>query len=122
MKKNLIVFAVLTLVISITVQAQESIAKYKGTWEYTCNDAPYGFQTGKIVIEKVGDKYKSTTLYEDGSQNVADAVKVKNGMLIIETYVEGNFIKVELKKKESKLTGLVYTNEGSLDIVAKKKK
>lgn len=122
MKKNLIVLTVLALVFNLSVQAQESLSKFKGIWEYICNDAPYGYETGDIIIKKKDNKYISTTIYNDGSQNVADSVKVKDGVLIIEMYVEGSYVKVALKKKESKLVGSVYTNDGELDIVAKKKK
>ncbi len=121
MKKNLIALTVLALIFNLTIQAQESVSKYKGTWEYTCNEAPYGFETGKIVIKKEDGKYTSTTIYNDGSTNKADSVKVKDGALIIETYVEGNYVKVELKKKKGKLVGFVYTDDGTLEITAKKK-
>lgn len=121
MKKHLILLTILALVCTATSEAQ-SLSKFKGTWEYTCNEAPEGFQTGKIVIEKKGDRYSSTTIYNDGSRNIADSIEVKNGTLIIETYEEGSYIKVEMKMKESKLTGYVYTDNGTLSIEAKKKK
>ena len=122
MKKNLIVLTVLALVFNLTIQAQESVSKYYGTWEYECNEAPYGFETGKIVIAKNTNASKATIVFDDGSKNEASSVKIKGGILIIETYIEGSFVKITFKKKESKLIGSVYTDDGTLAIVARKKK
>lgn len=123
MKKNLIVLAILSLVFNLTLQAQDAVSKYYGTWEYECNEAPYGFDTGKIIISKKnGNSSNATILFDDGSKNEASSVKAKNGTLVIATYVEGNYVKVELKAKESKLTGSVHTDDGTMSITAKKKK
>ncbi|MEC3908077.1 hypothetical protein VOI54_13680 [Tamlana sp. 2201CG12-4] len=122
MKKNLIVLTVLISVFSFTAQAQGAASKYYGTWEYECKEAPYGFTTGEIVIAKKENKSTATIIFEDGNTNEASSVKIKNDSLVIKTYIEGSYVEIELKEKDSKLVGFSHSDNGTLNITAKKKK
>ena len=123
MKKNLVVLVVVVLAFCFKTNAQESIKNFKGTWEYECNEAPYGYNSGKIVVEQKKDRPVVKVIYEDGGENTAESIKVKNGVLYFNINVEDSFVKVQLQKDGAKIKGKAINGYGEeLRITAVQKK
>ncbi|MBJ6368674.1 hypothetical protein [Snuella sedimenti] len=123
MKKKVVVLVVVVLAFGLKINAQESIKNFKGTWEYVCNEAPYGYNSGSIIVGQEKDRPTVKVVYEDGSENTAESVKVKNGVLYFNMSVEDSFIKVQLQKDGTKIKGKAINNYGEeLGITAVKKK
>lgn len=123
MRKNILVLIVVALTFCFKSNAQDSIKNFVGTWEYTCEDAPYEYRTGSIVIETQNNEAKIKVVYQDGSQVKAESLSVKDGVLHFSVIVENETIPVELKRDNEKLIGKTYNEYGEeMKLTAKKKK
>ncbi|WP_242204692.1 hypothetical protein [Aestuariivivens insulae] len=105
MKKNLVVLAVIAFAFCFNMDAQESIKTFTGKWAYSCNDAPYEYQTGTIIIEHKENKSSARVVYNDGSKVEAHSLKAKEGILSFSVVVENESINIQLKKEGDKLKG-----------------
>ncbi|WP_242132356.1 hypothetical protein [Aestuariivivens marinum] len=112
MKKNLFVLVVIAFLFCFKTNAQESLKNFEGPWVYTCNDAPYGYQSGTLIIEHKGNKYIVKVVYEDGSVVNAQSLKVENDILYFNVNVENESVDVQLKKEGGKLKGKAINNYG----------
>lgn len=112
MKKNLLVLALITSIFYFKTNAQESIKSFKGTWTYTCNDAPYGYQSGTLIIDSAASTNTAKVVYEDGSSVNAHTLKIKAGVLYFSVVVENELINVQLKKNGDKLKGKTINGYG----------
>lgn len=122
MKNVLKISALLLMVcLSITVQAKDTGKAIAGTWKYEASDAPYEYQTGKVVFyEEEGlSKVKVITDYDVIK---GENLKIEGNKIVFNAYVEYDYITVKLELKADQLVGNVDTPEGVITITLKKEK
>ena len=122
MKNVLKISALLMIVcLSITAQAKDSGKAIAGTWKYEAADAPYEYQTGKVVFyeEEGVSKVKVVTDYEVIK---GENLKIEGNKVVFNAYVEYDYITVKLELTNGQLVGNVDTPEGAITITLKKEK
>jgi len=82
-----------------------------GGWEYTVADAPEGYESGLLMIVKVGDTYKVQVQLAGGAMNGTDIV-VKGNDISFKLMVEGESVTVSLSAKGSKISGTSKSSSG----------
>jgi glycoprotein endo-alpha-1,2-mannosidase len=103
--------------ISIAMVKEETIL---GTWNYTVNDAPFGFQTGKVIFYEEDDttkaKIKIYGFLMDTENLLIDGTNVS-----LTSHVEHEQISIILEMVSNQLVGEVRASEGAMSIVMVKK-
>ena len=121
--KNVLKISALLLIVclSINVQAKDTSKAIAGTWKYEATDAPYEYQTGKVVFyeEEGVSKVKVVTDYDVIK---GENLKIEGNKIVFNAYVENSYITVKIELKEDQLVGNVDTPEGVLAITLKKEK
>lgn len=106
-------------IIAFTASANAPVkSAFDGTWEYTAQGAPEGYQSGTITI-----KDTELEVMIGGYQKVTGRdVKIEKNKLTCYTYVEGSRVDITLTMKDGIVSGTANTEEGSLPVTLKKKK
>jgi glycoprotein endo-alpha-1,2-mannosidase len=117
MKKFLIV-PLFLLLVSCTVKVQDK--GILGTWIYTVEEAPFGFQTGRVIFYEENDSVKAK-LKVYGIPIETDNLEIDSTKISFTTQVEHEEVSIKLEKKEDMLVGLTYASEGSMAISMVKK-
>ena len=120
MKINKIIKATLILIVIFAVQSFTTAKGVEGTWAYSSPDAPYEYSKGDIIIKKAAGKYSAKIKFQYDNLETED-VKVDKNTVVIKFNIEGNSVKVTLKIKGDALTGVSETEEGNLQLTAKRK-
>lgn len=92
----------------------------EGTWEYKVPQAPYEYQTGKLLVKKVDAGYE-VKFNVNGSEMKASNVKFSDSNLTFATYVENEYVKFKIKVAAKTMEGTVSYSEGTMGISARKK-
>ncbi|MEQ9286175.1 MAG: hypothetical protein RIG77_04660 [Cyclobacteriaceae bacterium] len=92
----------------------------EGTWEYKVPQAPYEYQTGKMLVKKVESGYE-VKFNINGTEMKARNVKFSDSNLTFATYVENEYVTFKIKVAAKTMEGTVSYSEGRLGITAKKK-
>lgn len=87
-----------------------------GGWEFTAAGAPEGFDSGFMLIVKIGKTYKVQVQTAAGTFNASD-VAVKGSKITFNLSVEGEKVAVALAAKGSKLTGTSTSSTGVFNMV-----
>ncbi|MCL3779985.1 hypothetical protein EMN47_06240 [Prolixibacteraceae bacterium JC049] len=122
--KKFIAFVLMIFTMGVTAQmanAHGEKSSFKGTWEFKCDQAPYGYNDGKIVVAEKSEKVSVKVTFSDGTILTGQNVKVKDGELTFDVSVDYDTVEVSLKRKGNKLTGSADTPEGKMDVQATKK-
>jgi len=122
MKNVLKISALLLMVcVSMNAQAKDTGKTITGTWKYEASDAPYEYQTGKVIFyEEAGvSKVKITTDYDVIK---GENLKIEGNKIVFNAYVEYDYITVKLELQADQLVGKVDTPEGVISITLKKEK
>ena len=123
--RNLKIFALISLmVLSTGVMFAQSKSELKavGTWAFSAPDAPYGYDTGDIVITTEGKKLAGEIVFSEYYKLKVQDLKVEKNVLTFKAYVEGETIHTKATLTKDELKGNVSFSEGTLPITAKRKK
>jgi hypothetical protein len=118
-----IIIAVLIIaapLLSIVANGQEIKTDPIGKWKAEVPYAPEGFQSSKLTIAKVDDKYTVEMNFEEMAFIiVGEKVTFIDKVLKFGFYVEEEDVTITLKfTSEDKLEGVVTTSQGDLPITA----
>lgn len=119
--KRFIAFFLMIFTLGVTAQMADAHGKqphFNGTWGFKCDEAPYGFNDGKLVILEKTEKTTIEVTFSDGTKLTGEDVKIKEGVLTFSVSVDYDVIEVKLKRKGEKLAGSAITPEGALSVEA----
>lgn len=103
--------------IAITMVKEETIL---GTWNYTAKDAPFGFQTGKVIFYEEYETTKAKIkIY--GFTIDTENLEIEGAKVSFTAEVEHEQISIKLEMKDNKLIGWVQFSDGGMSIVMVKK-
>jgi len=91
-----------------------------GTWIYTVEEAPFGFQTGRVIFYEEHDSVKAK-LKVYGIPIETDNLEIDSTKVSFTTQVEHEQVSIKLEMGEEALIGLVHASEGTMPISMVKK-
>jgi len=91
-----------------------------GTWIYTVEDAPFGFQTGRVIFYEENDSTKAK-LKVYGIPIKTDHLEIDSASVSFTTQVEHEQVSIKLERQEDALIGMVHASEGAMPISMVKK-
>ena len=92
----------------------------KGTWEYKAPDAPYEYNTGKIVFEEVDGEIRITVKFRNGAIIKAQDAKIGDDSFSFKVEVEYEPVKVSGKIAGNRITGQANSSQGVINITAER--
>ncbi|MGM0375555.1 MAG: hypothetical protein ACQEQ0_02145 [Bacteroidota bacterium] len=121
--KRFLFFALMAAALwgSVYASSTQSNKEIVGQWAFNVDKAPYGYQTGSLVISEEKDSLKGHVKFEDGYKVDLKNLSYTEGVLNCGLYIDYTHIKVKAEIKEQLLKGTVFTPEGEMKISAKKK-
>ena len=106
------------MLLSLAAKAQTG-AEPSGLWSYSCPDAPYEYQTGKIEFSQANGKLMMK-LYTGESSPANGYVVEKKGTSYVCNYVIDNYsVVITLARLNDTLSGIVLVDEWELPITLK---
>lgn len=103
--------------IGITMVKEETIM---GTWNYTAEDAPFGFQTGKVIFyEEEGTAKAKIKIY--GFTIETENLKIDGAKVSCTAEIEHEQISIKLEMIDNQLLGWVQFSDGGMSISMIKK-
>lgn len=99
--------------------AQEAVNKtIVGSWKYEVSQAPYGFESGTIIISKDKENLLGEVNFVSGYSVKLQNISLKSDTLRAAANVEGENISITAKMVKNKLQGKVDTSMGVMGIKA----
>ncbi len=111
----------LTVVPARLALADEKNKDVVGSWKVEVNSAPYEYSKSTLTISEKDGLLSGTVKFDTGNQIAVKTVTMVKDELILELYVEYNYIKVKAKVAGNKITGTVNTPDGAMPLVATRK-
>ncbi len=120
--KKLVVVTFLMAIFSVNVWAGTTPAKKEviGEWKYEVPAAPYGYESGTIVINEKEGKLIGEVKLKDGYKIDLKNVSCTDGVLKCGLYVDYEYVSIKAKVEGKTLSGIVDTPEGEMKLTAKK--
>ena len=121
--KKLFTLSAVLLMFSICVNAQNENMekKLKGTWNYTCKEAPYQYQKGKAIFYEEDKEFK-VKIGIDGYAYHGRDLKITEQDVEFIVYVENELVALKLTLNDNKMKGTAKTYEADLAITLEKEK
>lgn len=114
-------FVALLLVVIVSSFSYEAPSKKfspEGTWEYTVNGVPEGYETGKMIITKEEKQIKVSMALNEYYKTEAENVDYKKKSLSFTVWVESEEVSVSGTFEGERFDGLVSLSEGDFDMTA----
>ena len=89
-----------------------------GKWNFTANDAPYGYEKGQLVITKGEKGLKVKIVFNEYSKTDAYKVKYAENKMTFTVYVEDESVYISGSFEEDKFKGKASTSMGDIPINA----
>jgi len=118
MKKILALIIIVLVLVSCTQNAEEK--GILGTWIYTVEDAPFGFQTGRVIFYEENDSTKAKLKIYGIPKETAN-LEIDSTKVFFTTQVEHEQISIKLEMMDDELIGMVRASEGAMPISMVKK-
>ena len=116
--KQFMVFITLVWMISCTTHVEEE--GIIGTWKYTAVDAPFGFQSGKVIFYEENDSIKAK-LKIYGFTLPANNLIIEENKISFSAWVETEEVAINLEMQNGKMLGSVKASDLSSPISMVKK-
>ena len=119
MKKIILGFFAIALFLQaqVTFAAPDKKAVI-GKWKVEVNTAPYEYANSVLTVGEKDGKLTGKVKFDSGLELEANTIEFANNQLIISLTVEYNDVKVTAKVAGSKITGVVDTPDGPMNLVA----
>lgn len=120
--KKLLIFAFLTAIVVSAVNAATTGKKEEiiGQWKYEVPTAPYGYETGTLLISEKEGEFAGEVKFADGYKIDLKNVRYTEGIFKCGLYIDYQYIDITAKVDGKILAGEVDTPEGKMKITAKK--
>lgn len=109
---------VIMLLVSCTTHVQDQ--GLLGTWIYTVEDAPFGFQTGRAIFYQENDSTKAR-LKVYGIPIETFDLETDSTKVSFTTEIEHELIFIKLEMKGDDLVGMVHYSDGAMSVSMVKK-
>ena len=119
--KIISVIALLVLSTGLTFAQKKSNSMVLGTWTFSAPEAPYGYNSGDIVIKKDKKELTGEIVFSEYYKFAVQDLKFEKGVLTFKAYVEGETINTKATIVKDNMKGTVVYSGGTMSITAKRK-
>lgn len=124
MRNKIISLIAIALLSVVTVYAQSATKKSSavGTWKFEASYAPEGYQSGTIKVDFADQKHTAEMTFTGSEYALkGENVKASNDSVNFSIYLEGQDIRVFLKKEsDTAMSGKAVYSEGEVPLILKK--
>ncbi len=122
--KKLMIIVLFTFCATLASKPASSAEKenLNGTWLYKVADAPYEYNSGKLIFSEKDGKTTGSIKFMDGSEIKAQEISINNNNFSFSVVIQDNQVKVTGKIVTGKITGKVDSPQGQMDLTAERAK
>jgi hypothetical protein len=119
--RSLLALLLVVLVSSFTYHAPVKKFSPVGTWDYTVEGVPEGYETGSMIIAEKDKNYGVTMALNEYYKTEGESVVYKKKALSFIIWVESEEVSISGNFDGDTFNGTVSLSQGDFDMVAKKK-
>lgn len=116
--RSLVALSLFVIASSFTYDAPAKKFSPVGTWEYSVEGVPEGYDSGKMIIEEKDKTFKVTMALNEYSKTEGEKVEYKKKNLSFIVWVEAEEVFVSGKFDCDKFAGVVSLSQGDFDMTA----
>jgi hypothetical protein len=116
--RSLLALSLLVMVSSFTYDAPLKKFSPVGTWEYSVQGVPDGYETGKMIIEEKDKVLKVNMALNEYAKTEGEKVEYKKKSLSFIVWVEAEEVTVSGTFDGDKFVGMVSLSQGEFDMTA----
>ena len=124
MKRFIISFLTLFLLWTFqpgVLHAKDPIKKYAGTWKFTAEQAPFGYQTGTMTFEIKDNKLTGYLKFSENEYVINfQNIEINDEGITLELTVEYNQVSIKASVKNNIFSGTAASPEGPVSFSATK--
>lgn len=116
-------FLLLSIIVLSSFAVKDSfvgVKKILGEWDYSIPDAPYEYQKGVLVLNKV-DGALTGEMVISGNGTALEDIVFKKNVLNAMMNVQGETVRFKLNFTKKSFEGVVSYSQGTMDISGTKK-
>ena len=122
MKRFAISFLTLSLLWTLKpglLHAENPMKTYEGTWEFTAEQAPYGYQAGTMTFEIKENKLTGYLKFSESEYIIEfQNIEINDGGITLEITVEYEQVPIRGSVKDSVFTGTAESSSGPIKFSA----
>ena len=119
--RSLVALMLVVLASSFTSHAPVKKFTPVGTWDYTVEGVPEGYEAGSMIISEKGKSYGVTMALNEYYKTEGESVNYKKKNLSFVIWVESEEVRISGSFDGDTFTGLVSLSQGDFEMLAKKK-
>ncbi|MEN8204354.1 MAG: hypothetical protein ABFS28_17295 [Bacteroidota bacterium] len=116
--RSLVAMLFVVLASSFSYNAPANKFSPVGTWEYSIEGVPEGYDTGSMIIVKNGKNYGVIMALNEYYKIEGESVEYKKKNLSFIVWVESEEVSVSGTFDRDKFTGMVSLSQGDFEVIA----
>lgn len=101
------------------LHAKDPMKTYEGTWEFTAEQAPYGYQAGTMTFEIKDNKLTGYLMFSETEYKILfENIEVNDGGLSLEITVDYEKVPIKGSVKDDVLSGIAEPSSGQVSFSA----
>jgi len=119
--RSLVALLLVVLVSSFTYDAPAKKFSPAGTWEYTIEGVPEGYEAGSMIVVEKGKTVGVTMQLNEYYKTEGESVVYKKKDLSFVIWVESEQVSISGKFDGDSFSGMVSLSQGDFELQAKRK-
>lgn len=119
--RSLVALLLVVFVSSFTYHAPAKKFSPEGTWDYSVEGVPEGYESGSMIVKKEGKNYKVTMALNEYYKTEGESVVYEKKNLSFIIWVESEEVSISGTFDGDTFTGMVSLSQGDFDLLAKRK-
>ncbi len=116
--RSLVALSLFVIVSSFTYDAPVKKFSPVGTWEYSIDGVPEGYESGKMIIEEKDKVLKVNMALNEYTKTEGEKVEYKKKSLSFIVWVEAEEVTISGLFDGDKFVGMVSLSQGDFDMTA----
>ena len=116
--RSLVALSLFVIVSAFTYNAPVKKFSPVGTWEYSVNGVPEGYEAGKMIIEEKDKVLKVSMALNEYTKTEGEKVEYKKKSLSFIVWVEAEEVTISGLFDGDKFVGMVSLSQGDFDMTA----
>lgn len=124
MKRFIISFFTIALLWSLQaglLNAKDPMKTFEGTWKFSAEQAPYGYQSGTMTFEIKDQKLTGYLMFSETEYKIPfENIEINDGGIALEITVDYEQIPIKGTIKDDVFSGIAESSQGPVSFTAKR--